>query len=56
MKVIGFIPAKGHSNRLKDKNIYQLLGKPLIHWSLEAANKSKYLDDIFVSTEITYRP
>lgn len=51
MKVIGFIPAKGHSNRLKGKNIYPLLGKPLIHWTLEAAKKSKYLNDIFVSTD-----
>ena len=51
MKVIGFIPAKGHSNRLKEKNIYPLLGKPLIHWTLEAAKKSKYLNDIFVSTD-----
>jgi len=51
MRIIGFIPAKGHSNRLKDKNIYPLLGKPLINWTIEAAQKSAFLQKIYVSTD-----
>ena len=51
MNIVTIIPAKGNSNRLKDKNIYELNGKPLLQWTLEAAKKSKYLDRIFVSTE-----
>ena len=51
MNIFNIIPAKGNSNRLKNKNIYELNGKPLLQWTLEAAKKSKYLDRIFVSTE-----
>ena len=51
MNIVTIIPAKGNSNRLKNKNIYELNGKPLLQWTLEAAKKSKYLDRIFVSTE-----
>jgi CMP-N-acetylneuraminic acid synthetase len=51
MKIIGFIPAKGHSNRLKNKNIYPVQGKPLIHWTIEAAQKSAFMKDIYVSTD-----
>jgi len=50
-KIIGFIPAKGISNRLPKKNKIVFLGKPLISWTLEAAAGSKFLDEIYVSTE-----
>lgn len=33
------------------KNIKLLCGKPLIAWTIEHAKKSKYLDDILVSTD-----
>lgn len=51
MKVLAIIPARGGSKGLKDKNIKPLLGKPLIIWTLEAATKSKYIDEIVVSTD-----
>ena len=51
MKTIAIIPAKGHSNRLKNKNRYMLLGKPLISYTIEQAKKSKFIDEIYVSTE-----
>ena len=50
-KVCALILAKGVSKRLPEKNIYPLNGKPLICWSIEAAHKSKYISEIFVSTE-----
>ena len=51
MNIIALIPAKGNSNRLPNKNLYLLKGKPLLCWTIEAAKKSKYLHEIYVSTE-----
>lgn len=51
LKVMAIIPARGGSKRLPQKNILPLAGKPLIHWTIEAAQKSKYIDNIFVSTD-----
>jgi CMP-N-acetylneuraminic acid synthetase len=45
------IPARGGSKRLKNKNIYQVLGKPMINWVIDECMKSKYIKDIYVSTE-----
>jgi CMP-N-acetylneuraminic acid synthetase len=45
------IPARGGSKRLPRKNILNLAGKPLIAWTIEAAQKSKYIDRIIVSTD-----
>ncbi|EJD6508751.1 MULTISPECIES: cytidylyltransferase domain-containing protein [Providencia] len=50
-KVMAFIPARGGSKRLPHKNILPLAGQPLISWSIEAAQNSQYIDDIFVSTD-----
>ena len=50
-KIIGIIPARGGSKGIPRKNIKPLAGKPLIAWSIEQAKKSKYLDQIVVSTD-----
>lgn len=50
-KVVCIIPARGGSKGLKGKNIKELLGKPLIAYSIEQAKQSKYIDRIIVSTE-----
>ena len=50
MFVLGLIPARGGSKGIKDKNIYPLCGKPLIEYTIEAAEKSE-LDDWFVFTD-----
>jgi CMP-N-acetylneuraminic acid synthetase len=49
--VVVVIPARGDSKRLKKKNIFPLLGKPLLAWSIEAAKSSKYVKTVYVSTE-----
>ena len=49
--VIGIIPAREGSKRLKNKNILPLLRKPLIAYTIEAALKAKKLDRVFVSTD-----
>lgn len=50
-KVLAIIPARGGSKGLPGKNIRPLLGKPLIGWSIEHAQQSKYVDEIFISTD-----
>ena len=50
-KILAVIPARGGSKRLPYKNIKPLHGKPLIGWTIEAANKSKYLDKVILSTD-----
>lgn len=50
-KVLAVIPARGGSKRLPRKNVLPLNGKPLIGWSIEAAQSSQYIDQILVSTE-----
>jgi len=49
--VIGIIPARAGSKGLPGKNIKELCGKPLIAWSIEAGLKSKYIDELVVSTD-----
>ena len=46
-KILGLIPARGGSKGIKNKNLYPFNNKPLIQWTIEAAKKSKLLDEIF---------
>lgn len=48
---IAVIPARGGSKRLPGKNIKQLVGKPLIQWTIDAAVDSGIFDHVFVSTD-----
>jgi len=50
-KIIAIIPARGGSKGLKNKNIKDMCGKPLIAYTIENALKSKYLDEIMVTTD-----
>lgn len=50
-KVIAIIPARSGSKSIKDKNIVNLRGKPLIAWSIEQCLKSKKIDDVYLSTD-----
>ncbi|MCH5201053.1 MAG: acylneuraminate cytidylyltransferase family protein [Oscillospiraceae bacterium] len=51
MKKIAIIPARSGSKGLKDKNIIELCGKPLMAYSIEAALKSECFDRVIVSTD-----
>lgn len=51
MKSIAIIPARSGSKGLPDKNILPLCGKPLLAYSIEAAQKSGMFDVIHVSTD-----
>lgn len=48
---IAFIPARGGSKSIPLKNIKLLNGKPLIYWSLKAANNSTCIDKVIVATD-----
>jgi len=50
-KVLGVIPARGSSKRFPNKNIRMLAGKPLIAWTIEAAQKAKRLTDYLVTSD-----
>jgi CMP-N-acetylneuraminic acid synthetase len=45
------VPMKGHSERVPNKNIRPLAGKPCFHWVMEALSNSKYVDEIVVNTD-----
>lgn len=51
MKKIAIIPARSGSKGLKDKNVIDLCGKPLMAYSIEAALKSECFERIIVSTD-----
>ena len=51
MKRIAIIPARSGSKGLKDKNIIDLCGKPLIVYSIEAALETGLFDHVIVSTD-----
>jgi N-acylneuraminate cytidylyltransferase/CMP-N,N'-diacetyllegionaminic acid synthase len=53
-KILALIPARGGSKGLPGKNKKALCGKPLIAWTIAAAKKSGYIDDIIVSTDDFY--
>ena len=51
LSVLAIIPARGGSQGIPLTNIYPINGKPLISFSIEAALKSKIIDNIVVSTD-----
>jgi len=51
MKILGLIPARGGSKGIPKKNIKILGDKPLIAYTIEAAQKSKKLMEIVVSSD-----
>ncbi len=49
--MLAIIPARGGSKGIPKKNTKNLLGKPLILYTIEEAKKSKKLDRILLSTD-----
>lgn len=48
---LAIIPAREGSKGLPKKNIKELYGKPLIAWSIGVGLKSKYIDEVMVTTD-----
>ncbi len=51
MKNIAIITARSGSKGLKNKNIKELNGKPLLAYTIKAATESELFDEIMVSTD-----
>jgi CMP-N-acetylneuraminic acid synthetase len=49
--ILAIIPARSGSKGLKDKNIKNLNGKPLMAYTIEAAKESGVFEEIIVSTD-----
>lgn len=48
---LAVIPARGGSKRIPRKNIREFCGKPMIAWSIEAAQSSGCFDRVVISTD-----
>jgi CMP-N-acetylneuraminic acid synthetase len=51
MRILAVIPARGGSKRLTNKNIFPLRGKPLLAYTIDACRQSKFIKEIFVSSD-----
>ena len=51
MKVVAFLPAKGTSSRVENKNIKLLDGKPLFLHTLEKLIECDFIDEVYLDTE-----
>lgn len=50
-KIVALVPLRGGSKSIPYKNVKEMAGKPLCYWVLKAATGSKYIDEVWVSTE-----
>jgi len=50
-KNLVIIPARGGSKRIVNKNLYNLCGRPLIKYPIDAARNSELVDRVIVSTD-----
>lgn len=51
MKAVAIIPARGGSVRLPGKNIRPFFGRPVMQYSIQAAQDSGLFDEVVVSTD-----
>ena len=51
MKKIAIITARGGSKRIPGKNVKEFCGKPILAYSIEAAQESGIFDTVMVSTD-----
>ena len=51
LRILAIVPARGGSKGIKDKNIKEIEGHPLIEYTIEAAKRCEYIDEIVVSTD-----
>jgi CMP-N,N'-diacetyllegionaminic acid synthase len=51
LSVVALVPARGGSKGVKRKNVREVAGRPLIAWTLDAANASRYIDRTVLSSE-----
>ncbi|MEE9213869.1 MAG: acylneuraminate cytidylyltransferase [Thermodesulfobacteriota bacterium] len=50
-KIVAIIPARGGSKGIPNKNVISFVGKPLLAWTIEQAQSSKLISDVYVSSD-----
>jgi CMP-N,N'-diacetyllegionaminic acid synthase len=50
-RILAIIPARGGSKGLPRKNLLEAGGKPLIAWTIEAAQKSRHISRLILSSD-----
>lgn len=50
-RIAAVVPARLDSTRFPRKVLHRLAGKPMILWTLEAARKSQWVDDVIAATD-----
>ncbi|TMJ93540.1 MAG: acylneuraminate cytidylyltransferase family protein [Actinobacteria bacterium] len=51
MEVLALVPARGGSKGILRKNLVSLAGKPLLHWTLDAARAAESVTRVVVTTD-----
>ncbi|MBR3622988.1 MAG: hypothetical protein IKN43_06530 [Selenomonadaceae bacterium] len=51
MKIVAFLPAKGSSERIENKNMKVLNGKPLFLHTLEKLTACDFIDEVYLDSE-----
>jgi len=51
MRVLGIIPARGRSKSVPRKNIKMLGGKPLLQYTIDAANEARGITKLILSSD-----
>ena len=51
MNVVTFIPARGGSKGIKNKNILKINKNPLIFYSIDISKKIKLINETYVSSD-----
>ena len=49
--IVAIIPARGGSKRIKNKNVINISGKPMIHHTIQILKKTEIFDKIIVTTD-----
>lgn len=50
-RILGLIPARGGSKGLPRKNLFPIMGKPLLEFTVDAAHNSRYITQTMLSSE-----
>jgi len=50
-KILAIIPARSGSKGVPGKNLRKVMGKPLLAYTIEEANKSDYIDRLIISSD-----
>lgn len=48
---VAFIPVRGGSKSIPLKNIKEIAGRPLVYWTVKAANDCSFIDKVYVATD-----